>query len=350
MNKLTCILALGSVILSAGRCCAEEEEDSAAEEATAETSDETAKKEEEQKFFRTLPFCRRLEGAAEAQLPLTKEWKPVEEGRFYPLGTIIRGVGEKGVAVFSFGTACEVSVGPGSSFGTREQALGEKSRTIVLKNGTIDISLPRNLPAGMFSVAAPGFTAVNLNGDSRFTFRPIGDGDIAVVRCLTGSMAVEGRHFKITDLGAADEVNIRTSQDMLFTGLYGTSGDYNIQLDQGMVEVVDVETKERKVEPKYLQWKMSPRMAVRIHRVKPSIGEKMSVTIMTFQPDGEIVNRCAFTEGRHELNTGEQGEIAIRRIEEASKKAAESTEASIAATTEEAVPEPSAEEPQAEEE
>ena len=60
----------------------------------------------------------------------------------------------------------------------------------------------------------------------------------------------------------------------------------------------------------------------------PTIGEKMSVTVMTFDASGELRNRCAFTEGRAEINTGEQGVGALADQEaERAKKAAEAADA-----------------------
>ncbi|MBR6157313.1 MAG: hypothetical protein IKQ27_10165, partial [Lachnospiraceae bacterium] len=76
------------------------------------------------------------------------------------------------------------------------------------------------------------------------TYRRTGDGDEAVVRCVTGTMAMKGRHFSIEKMSAANELKVRTSHDNLFTGLFGNSGDIVVKLDQGMVSVQDFETKE----------------------------------------------------------------------------------------------------------
>ena len=65
---------------------------------------------------------------------------------------------------------------------------------------------------------------------------------------------------------------------------------------------------------------------MRIHRAKPGIGEKMAVTIMTFDASGELKNRCAFTEHTVEVNSGELGPTSKKDREEIAKKAAEATE------------------------
>ncbi|MBQ1344763.1 MAG: hypothetical protein IIY62_00230, partial [Kiritimatiellae bacterium] len=224
-------------------------------------------------------------------------------------------------------------------FGTRAQALGEKSRTIVLGYGTIDVKLPRNLPEGLFVVTAPSFKAINLAGESRYTHRRSedldknakrrhvgdGDGEDWLVRCVTGTLTVEGRHFRIPAMKAAQEVEIRASQDLLFTGLYGKRGDYIVRLDQGRVQVKDYETGKINIEDKVLDWKLSPQTAVRIHRAVPALGERMSVTVMTFDAAGELKNRCAFAEKLVEVNSGELGPTSKKDREELAKKAAEAT-------------------------
>ena len=124
---------------------------------------------------------------------------------------------------------------------------------------------------------------------------------------------------------AAQEVEIRASQDLLFTGLYGKRGDYIVRLDQGRVQVKDYETGKINIEDKVLDWKLSPQTAVRIHRAVPALGERMSVTVMTFDAAGELKNRCAFAEKLVEVNSGELGPTSKKDREELAKKAAEAT-------------------------
>ena len=125
---------------------------------------------------------------------------------------------------------------------------------------------------------------------------------------------------------AADEIRVRTSADLLFTGLYGQSGDCNVKLDQGRILVRDFETGENKEEDKFLDWKLSPQTAVRIHRALPAIGERMSVTVMTFDAAGELRNRCAFAEKLMEVNSGELGPVLNKDSADLAKRAAEAAE------------------------
>lgn len=286
----------------------------------------SAKKASQPKFFTVLPFCREIEGVVEVLRPQAAAWETAEEGKFYPLGTSYRTVGASSRLLVSFGTESTVEIGGDSSFGTRAQPLGERGRVITLKGGSLDLKLPRNLPDGMFTVSAPGFAVVNLAGDSRYAFENTGDGDSATIRCVTGTLSVSGRHFEILSMRAANEVRIRTSQDVLFTGIYGTRGDYVVRLDQGLIETIDIESGARTVEARHLDWKMSPQTAVRIHRAKPDIGENMAVSVMTFDAAGELANRCVFTENRYEITSGELAPVSKASRDELAKKASEASE------------------------
>ena len=291
------------------------------------------------KNFYTIPMVYRLQGSGEVLKPGMQEWEPAEETKFYPLGTSFRTVGSDSRMTVRFGLECSVAVGGGASFGTRLQGLGEKSRAITLVNGVIAVSLPRNLPEGLFSVNAPGFSVVNPAGESRYRYEKTGDGDKATIRCVTGSLSIDGRHFRIPAMRAANEVRIQTSADLLFTGIYGTSGDYICKLDQGIVKVTDVETGESHVDPKFLEWRMSPQTAVRIQRAVPALGKNMAVSVMTFDAAGALKNRCVFAENRFEINSGELAPASKGGQVDLVKKAAEATSETAAVEAE-----PSAEE------
>ena len=316
-------LAFAAAALAAAGSWAEEE---AAQAEGNEADSVEVQKPAQEKFFHIMPLCRLLEGTGEVKRPTASEWEPLEEGRFYPLGCSYRTSGEGSRLTVQFGRESEVEIVGEASFGTIPQGLDVKSRTLTLASGTVTVKLPRNLPEGMFIVTAPGFTVFNPAGESRYTYALTGDGELATVRCVTGSLAVKGRHFSVAAMRAANEFKIRSSQDYLFTGLYGTSGDCTVTLDQGVFSSVDPVSGEEKTAPKTLDWRLSPQTAVRIHRAKPAVGERMAVTIMTFDETGALRNRCAFAEGLSSVNTGEQGVVAQEAKEDLAKKAAEAAE------------------------
>ncbi|MBR2838926.1 MAG: hypothetical protein IKE55_09095 [Kiritimatiellae bacterium] len=282
--------------------------------------------------FTALPFCREAEGEAEILKLGATEWEPVEEGRFYPLGSVYR-TRPGGKLVLAFGPESTAMISGNSSFATRRQTLGEKTRGIVLVYGTVDLALPGNMREGAFFVSAPGFSVKNPAGESKYVYETVGDGDKATVRCVTGSLAVEGRHFDIPAMRAADEVVIRTSHDHLVTFLYGTSGDYVVKLDQGVhnkEEINDDGQVVTTVEKRTTDWHLSPKTKVIINRCLPSIGERMSVHTMAFDAAGERQSECYFCEGRAEVNSGEL--VAKDKLtgEELAKRAAEATTDSAA--------------------
>ena len=266
-----------------------------------------------QKLFYLLPICQRLEGSAEVLLPGETAWRAVQEGRVYPLGASYRILADESRMTLAFGPDTTVRLTGKGSFVTVFSVLGDKRREIILGSGQVDVSLPRTSPKGAFTVSSHGFAAKDLAGDSRYTRETSVDGDKVSVRCVTGVLSVEGRHFSVRPMRAAQEFTIRTSQDALATLIYGESGDLTLDLDQGAVWQKDGETGETKVVEKNLEWKLTPKTSVRILRAVPDIGERLAVTVMTFNVNGELVNRCAFTEKCPEVNSGELGERARSR-------------------------------------
>jgi len=278
------------------------------------------------KTFTTMPLCKRVEGTGFVRKP-GGEWEPAEEGRFYPFGFEYR-AGKDSMLVVAFGASSSATVKNGAAFGTRAQALGVKSRTIYPISGLIELKLADNMPQGAFVVAAPGFTVVNPAGASRINYRDVGDGDEATVRCLTGSLAIEGRHFGIADMSSADEIRIRTSRDHLCTFLYGTSGDYVVKVDQGRrlrEEFAEDGRLKMVVEKADLDWHLTPSTKILISRSVPSVGEKMSVHTMAFDAMGERKSECSFCETRAELNSGELVPKSKVSSEELAKRADEMT-------------------------
>lgn len=274
--------------------------------------------------FTLLPLCRLVEGEVSARQP-NGEWAAVEEGKFYPLGTSFR-AGASGKVVVAFGPEATVTAAANSEFGTRSQTFGEATRKIVLVAGTVDVKLPDNLPEGAFFVSAPGFMVKNPAGESRYEYAKVGDGDRAVVRCVTGAMAVEGRHFDIPAMRAADEFGIDTSSDNLVTEILGRSGDFVIMIDQGVAmksEVDDSGDVKEKAAKAVNEWRLSPATRVRITRSMPSIGERMSVHTLCFDASGERRSECSFCEGRAEINSGELMPREEKSHAEVAKKAAE---------------------------
>lgn len=296
--------------LAAAVSFAQEEE----EEEVAETSEETVAAAPAKpaatantRIYFTLPVCSNIKGTAEVLKPGAKEWTKLEEGRFYPLGCSFR-AGKDSTLTMAFGKDALVTAGANSSFTTRAQPIGTPSRTIVPTGGEITANLPVATPAGLFVITTSGFTVRNCAGESQVVYTETGDGSDAFVKCVTGTMSVEGRHYTIPLMRAADAFRVRTSHDCLESIIYGKSGDYVMRLDKGHVTrpvVQDDGTSKDVVTPATLDWHLSVGTYVQINRAVPAIGERMSVSVMTFDPAGTMKNNFAFSEGRGEVNTGE---------------------------------------------
>ena len=282
--------------------------------------------------FTALFKCARAEGAVQVLKPGASEWVAAEEGHFYPLGSALRTVPEAGsacLAEFAFGPASSLKMTSPAEVATRPIEIGGATRTVELRSGRILLNLPRTLKDGLFFVSAPFFTCSNLAGESQFDYQRLADGDEAVVRCVTGTMTLEGRHYRIARMAAANQVRIRSTGDDLYSWLRGESGDSKVELDQGMVIEKNFETDEDKEVKRTLEFTLSPRCAVKIFRRRSPVGGNMLVSTMTIDATGEIKNRCAFAEGRANVNTGELviAPTAVADLEkEKAKTASEETE------------------------
>ena len=260
----------------------------------------------QQALFTTLPLCRVVEGEAEVMKP-NGEWSPIEEGKFYPLGSSFRTkTGSR--MVIAFGKGSSVTLSGETQFGTRSQVIGCASRTVVLNYGKLSFKLNDNMPEGAFFVTAPGFLIKNPAGEFNVEYDNNADLDKATIRCVTGSLGIEGKHFNIPAMHAANEIVIRTSHDYLSTFLYGKSGNYIVKLDQGIrfEQGIDDDGNQKLSTVKScLDWHLSPSTRVVINRAVPAIGERMSVHTMAFNSAGECKSECSFCEGRAEVNSGE---------------------------------------------
>lgn len=297
------------------------------------------------KVFFALMRCLIAEGDVQVLKPRAKEWVKAEEGRYYPLGSSVRALVPEGApqpnVVFAFGPEAKLSINAAAEFSTEElEDLGAATRTVILRSGRVSLDLPRALKDGLFFVRAPFFECSNLAGESQFDYSAAADGDEAVVRCVTGSMALKGSHYSIARMSAANQVRIRSTGDNLFTSLRGESGDCKVLLDQGMGTEKNFETGEVKDVHKTLEFALSPLCAIKIFRAKVSVGGNTVVSIMTFDPSGEMKNRCAFAEGRSNVNSGE---LVIAKVAEAGKDSKAKSAEAEATEVVEAKPEESEE-------
>jgi len=266
------------------------------------------------KHFHALVRLALTSGEVLVKFPRGKDFTPAVEGKFYPNGSSFRTVG--GVSEFEFGKEAVLKVTGDAEFSTREDDLAAASRAVMPVRGSFTVSLPRTLPTGLFSMAFPNFTAKDLAGESRYELTPSGDGDEVVVHVITGMLALEGPHYKVERMSAADRMRIRTTGDALFTSLRGEAGDYKVSLDQGCTTYKDPITGEVKKQDRRLDFSLTPQCAIKIFRKRAQVGGRMAVSIMTFDSAGEMRNRFTFAEGTASVNFGEE----VVRIQDISFK------------------------------
>ena len=287
------------------------------------------------KPFTALFKCTRVEGIVRVLKPGASEPVDAEEGRFYPMGTVVSTTSEAGVNAsgeFAFGQLSTMKLVGTAEVLTCPIEIGEPTRTVELRAGRVLFNLPRTLKEGLFFVRAPFFGCSNLAGESQFDYQCLADGDETVVRCVTGSLTLEDNrhgHYRIARMAAANQVRIRCSGDNLHATLRGESGDCKVELAQGMVTEKNIETGEEKEEKKTLTFSLSPRCAIKVFRRNAPVTGNMVVSIMTLDASGKIMNHCAFAEGRANVNTGELviAPAAASDAEKAkAKAAAEETE------------------------
>lgn len=269
------------------------------------------------KHFHSLFRLSRADAKVMVKLPRQQEFKEAKEGKFYPNGATFRiSGGATATAEFEFGKDAVLKTSGEVEFGTREVEYGTQPRTVTLTRGAITVSLPRTLPTGLFSVAYPNFTVKDMAGESRHELTSLGDGDEAVVHVVTGMLALEGAHYTVARMSAADKVRIRTTGETLFTSMRGEAGDYKVSLDQGTTTYRDPISGAVSNQVRRLDFSLTPQCAIKIFRKRSQVGGRMVVSVMTFDPSGEMRNRFTFAEGAASVNFGEE----VVRIQDISFK------------------------------
>ena len=332
-DKMACAMVAACAVFCAFAQEATEDSAASAEEKAADAATPVAVPAMPVgKEFQFLPLMRVAEvrgGKVDICLSEGGGWSVAVPGRYYPFGSEVRLTGDGSAAAFArfeIGPKACVTLSGNGSFATRKIEIGEKVRTVLPKAGTVGLDMPRSLKDGLISVVTPDFVCSNLAGESRFECTESVDGREVVVRVITGSLALEGRHYKVVRMGAANQVRICTSPDALLTSLRGESGDYKVLLDCGVKSVLDPETGNTKDVPQTIEYGLSPQCAVKIWR---KVSEKaaggsgrMAVAVQTFDAQGHDKNFRAFFEDRANVNSGE----LIVPPKDTSKEEAEKTE------------------------
>ncbi|MBR1871165.1 MAG: hypothetical protein IJ802_05005 [Kiritimatiellae bacterium] len=263
------------------------------------------------KPFHALVRCTRVQGEVQIMRPGASDWQNVEEGRYYPMGAIFKArrtgavLPDLPAAEFELGKDAYVRIKEAGEFALRNAAIGEQKRTVVLRAGTIDVAMPRTMPQGAMTVAAPHFEVTNLTGESVYAYKTTADGDEAIVRVVTGTLSLRGAHYDIAEMTAADKIRIRTTGDDLETFLRGETGTYKVKIDQGIERRRNYVTNADEDVAEALDYQVTPKCAVKIFRRRSVAADRMIVSTLTFDAKGKMQNRRVFAEGLYNVNSGE---------------------------------------------
>lgn len=314
MNRTTIRFCAIAAAISAATVVSAQEESAAGEANAGEQAVAGLASKPAPRHFHTLVRLLSVDGEASVRLPRAGEFKEAVAGKFYPGGSTFRVEG--GSAELEFGKDVVLKAETGAEFTIADFDVGARERVVIPVKGSFSVSLPRTMPTGLFSVAYPDFTVKDLAGESHHKLELLGDGNESVIHVVTGLLAVDGHHYKIARMGAADRIRIRTTGEKLFTSLRGEAGDCKVTLDQGISSYKDPISGEVKTQQRSIEFALTPQHAVKIFRKRSEVGGRMAVSVMTFDAAGEMRNRFTYAEGAANINWGEE----VVRIQDVSFK------------------------------
>lgn len=250
------------------------------------------------KLFTPLVRVMNLQGLCEVNNPDVGAFKPIQENKAYPLGSLFRtGAGSSALLVFSTQESVQLLSETEVAAVTPDKCTD--ARIVRLVSGKIKTSLRDNMPEGAFGVETLNASCKNIEGRGEYTVMTDATTETFQIATITGAARVEGPQYKIPALRAANTVNIQTAVDHSFSRLTGVSGDFAIILDKGAEEPVT--------------FGMSPNAVVKIWRENAPVGGRPIISTLVVSPTGIARHRFAYAEGRPGLATGE---LIVPNVEE----------------------------------
>lgn len=243
--------------------------------------------------FAYLVRVANIQGTCEVNNPDVGMYKPVKHNKAYPLGSTFRtGPGSSCFLVFSPEDSAEVT----EQSEVMVSGVSTNSKTchilnLKLINGTVKTALRDNLKGSVFNINTPNAEIKNMTGRGEYTIGSEGENEILQVATITGTASLEGPHYTIPALQAANTVNILTAPNRSFSRLTSVSGDFAIILHNGTEQPVN--------------FGMSPQAIVKIWRNIAPVGGRTIVSTLVVSPTGMARHRFAYAEGRPILQTGE---------------------------------------------
>jgi len=240
--------------------------------------------------FSNLVRVVNIQGVCEVNNPDIGEFRPAKHNKAYPMGSIYRtAAGSSCILIFSAEDSAVVA--ENSEIMVTACKDNDQNLTIKLIAGEVKPTLRDNLPAGSFSLNTPNCEILNMSGRGSYTLMMENENEVFKASTITGTARVEGPHYTIPALQAANKVNITTAPNRSFSHLTSVSGDFAIELSNGTEAPVI--------------YSMSPKAVVKIWRENAPVGGRTIVSTLVVSPTGMARHRFAYAEGRQNLKTGE---------------------------------------------
>ena len=243
--------------------------------------------------FANLVRVANIQGTCEVNNPDVGMFKPVKHNRAYPMGSTFR-TGPGGTCFLVFSPEDSAEITPGTEVMISGVTTNSKTCHILnmkLINGTVKTALRDNLKGSLFNINTPNAEVKGMTGRGEYTMSAEGENEVFQAATVTGSSSIEGPHYTIPALQAANTVNILTAPNRSFSRLTSVSGDFSIILPNGTEEPVN--------------FGMSPKAVVKIWRRNAPVGGRTIISTLVVSPTGMARHRFAYAEGRSILQTGE---------------------------------------------
>lgn len=243
--------------------------------------------------FANLVRVVNIQGVCKVNNPDVGSFKPAHYNKAYPMGSTFRtGPNSSCFLVFSPDDSAEMEENSEVIItGRCEDGSSCSNLTAKLVTGTIKTALRDNLKGSTFSINTPNADVKNISGRGEYTLSKDGDNEVFQAATITGTASVEGPHYTIPALQAANTVNIITAPNRSFSRLTSVSGDFDIILPNGSEKPVI--------------YGMSPKALVKIWRKNAPVGGRTIVSALVVSPTGMARHRFAYAVGREIVQTGE---------------------------------------------
>lgn len=245
--------------------------------------------------FANLVRVVNIQGFCDVNNPDVGTFQPAKHNKAYPMGSLFR-TGAGGTCILILSAEDNVAMDQNTELMVTAAADNSQNLTLKLISGEIKTTLRDNLANGSFSVSTPNNAIKNISGRGAYSLSMESDGELLKLSTVTGTARIEGPHYTVPALQAANKLFITTTPNRSFTRLTSVSGDFAIELPNGSEEPVI--------------YSMSPKAVVKIWRENAPVGGRTIVSTLVVSPTGLARHRFAYAEGRTLLKTGELVEQA----------------------------------------